>query len=453
MIVLMKIDFLLIATWSEMNQKQMVLWAREFADRGYTTALLYPGEPKASPPSDVDSFTLDNTAEISATPTQAEHTYGIPSIDHLAFTERQMFSLGREEARQRAMSLLATMETVFQNHSVEYSLQIRGPEMHRLLTHYYVNEQSGTSLWADFSPFDGTFALQTTLGGVWDTYRTIPYDEISETDRERVRDHIESFRDEKKFYAHDDNESTEARQSLLTSTVSTLRQLATRQRPGRIQNQIINELKLRGQATINRQLYPSVSESQRLCKQTEYVFFPLQYPIESRLTVFSPQFYRQEFLVEYLSRILPSSVELFVKGHPNHPGRPSPATILNYSRSDNVTFLHPSVNAHDVIRDSVGVVVTNNTVGFETLYYQKPLFVLGTGFYSATPAAINVTDLGDLPTILADHVRTTVPERDIVASIHSLREASYEGSRPDFDTENVATIVDSVLQFLENSDE
>lgn len=448
----MDIDFLLIATWSEMNQKQISLWAEELASRDHTPALLYPEDPKVPPPSDVVSFTIDAEVEPTLTPAEAEQKYNIPSLDYLVFTEQQMFSLGREAARDRALSLLTAMEDVLGKHSICYSLQIRGPEIHRLLTHYYTNARGGTSLWADFSPFEGTFALQRTFGGPWDTYDTVPYEDIPSEERQRIWNHVRSFREEKKFYEHDSGKEAADGSSPFGLVTEVIRESLKRQRPGRLHDQIIERALLRGKASLNDRLCSSVEKSRRLCENSAYVFFPLQYPIESRLTLFSPQFYDQTFLIEYLSRILPASVELFVKGHPNHPGRPSPITIFNTSRTRDVTFLHHSLSAHEVIQHAEAVVVTNNTVGFETIYYQKPLMVLGSGLYSGTPAATQVTDLQTLPHALVENIGAEVTKEDVISSLYSLQEASYDGSRPDYDPDNITTLVDSVFQFLDDTD-
>jgi len=264
---------------------------------------------------------------------------------------------------------------------------------------------------------------------------------------------METFRDRQRFYAHDDGDETNDGSSS-TSTIGkikeTVEDLRGRDRPGQIRDQIGNELKLRFNRTINGLQYPGLETSRRLCDSTDYVFFPLQYPIESRLTVFSPQFYRQEFLVEYLSRALPSSTALFVKAHPNHPGRPTPKTVRELREEGRVEFLDPEMNAHEVIANAEGVVVVNNTVGYETLYYRKPLFTLGTAPYSDTPAAIPVEELGELPEILSDGLSTTISEQAAVSSIHSLRAAAYDGDRASYDEENVRTLVDSVLEFVDD---
>jgi capsule polysaccharide modification protein KpsS len=159
------------------------------------------------------------------------------------------------------------------------------------------------------------------------------------------------------------------------------------------------------------------------------VFFPLQYPEESRLTVFSPEFFDQEWIIEYLSRSVPDSVGVFIKQHPNHVGQQSPLWIRRLSQLPNVQFLSPELNVHEIIADAEAVVVTNNTVGFEALFYSTPLIVLGQAFYQDTPAVRTVDILGDLRSVVANAMQDGVLEKDCVASIHSLREAVFNVER------------------------
>jgi capsule polysaccharide modification protein KpsS len=200
---------------------------------------------------------------------------------------------------------------------------------------------------------------------------------------------------------------------------------------------------------INSQMVPSITESQKQCRTNRFVFFPLQYPYESRLTVFSPEFFDQSFLVEYLSRILPQGVKLFVKQHPNHIGKQSPVWIRRIENNDRVTVLNPSFNAHEAVDHAEGIVVTNNTVGFEALFYNTPLVVLGRSFYQDVPAAVHVTDLSTLPARLADALDQTITDSMVRSSIYSLREATYPGPAPHSDQRS-ATNIDAFQSFIDS---
>lgn len=452
----MEFDFCLVASWSELSQKQVIAWGTELESRGYTVAVLSPSRLTQVSDTDLQTFVFSGNKNtiVTKSTTEIESRYDIPSLDHLAFTERLYFGFSRAEAIRRARRLASNMGQLFSEHSFKYVYQVRGPETHRLLAHYLTEHHGGTSIWGDFSPFDGTLAPTTALDGSWDEYRTIPYDEISETDRETTRKHIEQFRKAQRFYAHDDEPSTSDTDddpSYINRVVDTARNLMTRTRPGRVRDQITPALRLAANRRLNEYLLPSIEQSRRLCQSTDYVFFPLQYPIESRLTVFSPEFYDQSYLIAYLSRVLPSSTQLFIKGHPNHPGRPAPEIIYKHGDENRVKFLNNDMNAHEVIEHSESVVVVNNTVGFETIYHGKPLLTLGEPPYAETPAVTNVESLRKLPEVLNRTISTTVPEQTVIESIYSLREATYAGDRATFEPDGVRTYIDSVISFAEST--
>jgi hypothetical protein len=452
----MKFDFCLVASWGELSQKQIVKWGTELESQGYSVALLTPSPLEDSFDTDIQTFVIsgDETVATAESKAEIESQYDIPSLDHLAFTERLYFGFSRAESIRRARRLASNMGQLFSEHSFKYTYQVRGPETHRLLAHYLTKHHGGISIWGDFSPFDGTFVPTTALDGSWDEYRTIPYDEIPEADRETTRKHIEEFREARRFYAHDDEPSTSDTDdgpSYVKHVVDTARDLITRTRPGRVRDQIAPALRLAANRWLNEYLLPSVEQSRRLCQSTDYVFFPLQYPIESRLTVFSPEFYDQSYLIAYLSRILPSSTQLFVKGHPNHPGRPAPEIIHKHGNKNRVRFLNHDLNAHEVIENSEAVVVVNNTVGFETIYHGKPLLTLGEPPYAETPAVTNVESLSRLPEVLNQTISTTVPEQTVIESIYSLREATYPSDRDDLESGAVQTYIDSVISFADST--
>lgn len=446
----MKYDFCLVASWSEQSQKQLVLWGRELENRGYTVAIVSPSPSKLLFKSELHTFVLSdlgNSNELSSVEA-VESRYGIPSVDHLIFTERQFYQLSRSEALSRTVNIANSYHDLFAEHSFKYTFQGRGPEIHKLLAHYITEHENGVSIWAEFSPFDDTYALTTSLDGRWDNYQTIPYEDIPGAEREATHQHIKQFREERRFYAkNDDGDGSGAMESVISKAIESAKNIIGRTRPGQLRDQIRQEAHLELNRRVTDYLLPTVEESRQLCRDTKYVFFPLQYPIESRLTVFSPQFYNQLYLVEYLGRILPSSTQLFVKGHPHHPGHPAPERMRRVAKNDQITFLHYDMHAHETIEHAEAIVVVNNTIGYESIYYQKPLLALGTPTYADTPAVTQVPSLADLPEILSEKISTTVQEETTVESIYSLQETSWDGNTADYSAENVQTVVDSIVTF------
>lgn len=268
--------------------------------------------------------------------------------------------------------------------------------------------------------FDHTRGLSMSLQKEWLTYETIPYEKMPSDAIEETKKFIESFRNEQKVYTYGAGDEL----GFFTRQLDRLDRFRSDERPKDVLHSIQRKPSKWINEVGNRLLIKSLDESQRLCKDSRYVFFPLQYPYESRLTTQSPEFFRQEFLIEYLSRILPDTVELFVKQHPNHPEQPRVRTVRQLNQRDNVIFLNPQLNAHQVISNSAATIVINNTVGFEATFYDVPVFVLGNAFYQQLPSVINIDDLSTLPEVmgsLEDH-RPTKNER--ISGVHSLRNST-----------------------------
>lgn len=452
----MEFDFLLVTSWSEFDAYVQKTIADELEERGYRTAVITPIQSTAAILGDVPTqvFTLESiTTDLLSVETIVSR-FGIPNSRHICLTEQAYYNVSYDTVIQRLRLIGSRLDTVFSQHDFKYSYQGRGGELFRLLIHYRMGADNRHNIWNSFTPFDESVAFSTSLDGRWDTYEGIDFSDMTEEERTNTREYMAAFREDKKRYSHetpqlDLNPSVT---DYLADARSKIQQLFQTDRPRNLPANIKTTLKKRINKRVNRILLPDISTSRELCENQKYVFFPLQFREESRLTVLSPAFYDQQWIVEYLARSLPHGVQLFIKQHPNHVGQESPYWIRRLSNKSNVRFLHPELTAHHAIEHADATVVTNNTVGFEALFYSSPLVVLGRAFYSQTPAAHTITDINLLPDAIADHLKSDVTEADRIASIYSLQQAAYNtASRQD--TEARARGVASALpEFVADTD-
>ncbi|QCC46951.1 capsular polysaccharide export protein, LipB/KpsS family [Halobellus limi] len=451
-------EVLLVTSWNEFEIKSLSQLAEELETRDYTVHLFSP----AAEHIDRNKLSgnvyqqLESQPSELPTPEQIESECGIPSLPHLYFTDKQYFALSESEVVLRSRSMAAGLKQTFAETDLDFVFQGRGGEIQRLLAHYLAQQHDVASVWGEFSPFENRTAFSTQLDGKWDSYTTIPDYEIPQGEREDIDEYINSFTSDKKVYNHS-MKNNDARKIIkkVTDTVKSLSTAVAGNTPNNPYRYGIRKLRANVYGRINNRILPSIKKSKKLCEKNKFVLLPLQYPIESRLTVFSPEFFDQSFLIDYLSRILPSNIKLFVKQHPNHPGKQSPAWIQRVSRRNTVELLHPSFNTHEVIEQAEGVVVTNNTVGFEAIFYNVPLVVLGNAFYGDVPAATRVSDLSSLPEAMARALGETVSDSVVRSSIYSLREATYPGmpiheAAARNDSDQLSIIVDSLLSFVED---
>jgi hypothetical protein len=327
-----------------------------------------------------------------------------------------------ERTKERAKKIAAAVDDLFNRHSFSYSFQHSGGELFRLLVHHGTHEQDGLSIWNTFSPFEDQEAFTAGLHKMWDNYETIPYDQMDEVARSETRSYIRQFRDQRRFYSHSRDGSR------IRNPIKKIQQMVRglRRRPGSPHTRVKAAVRRTLNEQMNNSYLPSLESSRQRCRRSDFVFFPLQFPAESRLTVSAPQFYDQSWIVEYLSRVVPSGISVFVKQHPNHVGQQSPIWLHSLSRYSNIEFLHPDHSAHEVIEQSQATVVINNTVGFESLFYETPLIVIGNAFYTDTPAARTVSTLQELGTIVSKTVNEKDSKKECLTSIYSLMQATYD---------------------------
>lgn len=450
----MKFDFLLVTSWSKFDVRTQRSIARELEQKGYSTAILTPTASTAAVAGSTPTrtFNLESIdTETVLTPSEIESRFDIPSFRHLCQTEIAYFHLNYDQATERAVSIASGVDKLFSDHEFSYSLQGRGGELFRLLVHAKMREQGNNNIWNTFSPFDETVAFSTEIDAVWDTYRTIPYTDIPASERESIEEYITGFRSQKKRYSHDTPDTDIGDLSLLTNFISKLKANLSTDRPRDLKNSLKFNARKYINKNINERLLPSIKQSRNYCTHNRYVFFPLQFKEESRLTVLSPEFYDQRWIVEFLSRSLPHTVNLCIKQHPNHIGQESPQWIHNMSTKSNVTFLHPAMNAHHAIEHAEAVVVTNNTVGFEALFYPTPLVVLGNSFYSGTPAAQEVDTLRSVSNVLSDSIHSETSSEHMISSIYSLQQAAYTAPNHDNIDEYAAGVSSAVTEFIQDT--
>lgn len=195
-----------------------------------------------------------------------------------------------------------------------------------------------------------------------------------------------------------------------------------------------------------RRRYLSRAESVDAIERDEYVFYPLQYYLESRVSMRAQAFFEQSWLVEYLSRSVPTGQELFVKDHPQQLGaqpRHAVDTIAEYA-----VPLAPSLHAHHVIENAAAVVTLNNTVGYEALMYGKPVVSLGDAFYN--DYTTDIDDINDLDRCVARAIEDGgLDEHDVVEFAHGLLTGSTDGVWHDPSDENVRNVADGYLSVFD----
>jgi hypothetical protein len=205
---------------------------------------------------------------------------------------------------------------------------------------------------------------------------------------------------------------------------------------------VVNSWRLRGH-------YRSVS------MEKPYVYYPLHVPWDVALTLRAPEHLDQYALIDCIARSLPHTHQLAIKEHPALMGAVDwPRTKRLLEKNDNILLLDPHTNNFNVMRGASAVVTVNSKSGAEALLLGKKVFVLGDAFYRNAPGAIQVTSLGQLPSLFISELgikANTTPE-ELSRYFSAMWERTCPGEINDPSKENCQAFAESLLSFAAEND-
>ena len=155
-----------------------------------------------------------------------------------------------------------------------------------------------------------------------------------------------------------------------------------------------------------------------------FIYFPLAYATESPVVVGSPKCFRQDFIAEFVARVLPQGLSLGVKQHPFNPAESMPYEMIRrIVRLPEVRLVPPATSSWDLVKRASAVVSVHGTPGFEALLMRRPVVVLGVPPYRGWGVTHDVADLDDLPRVLEEALAAELSEErllDFLASFESV---------------------------------
>ena len=130
----------------------------------------------------------------------------------------------------------------------------------------------------------------------------------------------------------------------------------------------------------------------------KFLYFPLQSEPEASIQMNTPFYTNQINLIETIAKAIPVDYVLYVKEHPLQEIKLW-RSVDDYKKIidiPNVRFLHPSVNAQEVLEKSQGVISLFGATGFEALFYQKPVILFGDEYYDKLSMVTKIEKITDL---------------------------------------------------------
>jgi hypothetical protein len=386
--------------------------------------------------------------------------FDIHSIRKLVFPEMvydrkyhlpsRMLQLGSPEDvfpsyREHFHKALAFCDRLYDSDKCYITLQFQGGEILRRVMQIASDHYDCQSIRASFSPVPNSVLLKEGESKSIDNDVQLSEGEIDNETHQRAERLVESV-------VGDDTLVQQNRTRDESTLENALRKARRIRQYGFDSGPIIFEWIRRNGvkpllANMFRCLYMDKDSSYEFIESNNYVFYPIQYYRESRVTMRAPAFFDQVWLVEYLSRSLPPGYELVVKDHPQQLGALPLSNIRTLRRY--ATPIAPDIPAREVVQRADAVITLNNTVGYEALMHGKPVVTLGDAFYGGTEYTHSVSNLSEMDQTVDDAIHSNGLERSEVLDLACrIIESSYAGDWGNSNQENVSVYLDSVEDFL-----
>lgn len=347
-----------------------------------------------------------------------------------------------EEYEAKLHRWLDKIDTLYE--SEEYiPIQNQGAEIFRRCLHAVTTYNGIPSVWSGFSPAERKCGLHSGPTMYFDSLDQVSYDELSDEEIQNANDLIRQITTEYSRY-------TGAQKTLrddLSQKVQALRNYGSS-----FVGPMISWLRESFVSGIKKKyfkhLYQDMDDSVNFVETESFVYYPIQYFRESRVTYRSNAFYNQLWLIEYLSRSIPYGTKLAVKDHPNQAGTQPISVPRKLAKVAQPLAI--GLNSRKIIENAEAVVTLNNTVGFEALMFGKPVVTLGGGFYANSKYVYSVDDISEIDDILYQAVESEgLSEEEIIEIAAAILKESYPGQWGDRSKSNVKKFAASVQSFLE----
>ena len=129
----------------------------------------------------------------------------------------------------------------------------------------------------------------------------------------------------------------------------------------------------------------------------EIVFYPLHYEPEASIIYFSEFHENQSGLIRNLTKCLKNNQLLVVKEHPQQPGMLLSKKYRNLkNRLSNLEYLPSEFKTKKLIELSSIIITQTSTAGWESLFFNKPVVVIGKVFYDKYKNINNFTSFSNL---------------------------------------------------------
>jgi hypothetical protein len=159
-----------------------------------------------------------------------------------------------------------------------------------------------------------------------------------------------------------------------------------------------------------------------------YFLFTLCTVPEEATEVRAPFYSNEEFLIETIVKSLPIDCKLYVKEHRTMYYKRPYNFYKRLQMIPRVEVLSPYTDIVELVKGSQGVITVGGTVGFEAIFWGKPLIVFGHALYNFLDFVFDVENITQLPDTLSKARKFKEDKRKTAAFIEAIKGNSFQFS-------------------------
>lgn len=332
---------------------------------------------------------------------------------------------------KKTIETFQAIKFFFKDNNIKCTIQNLGGEILRRVIFFHNQKYDIPHIFVEASPVPEHFVILSDENGLWDELEIKNYNELSKSAINNSLEFIEEFKNKKTVVKLKDNQKALNHEKIINFITNKKNRLS-------MSTDYIKKLKKRAQIS---RFYnePDLNE--------KFIYFPLHYHIESRLTLRDPHCWRQEFIVEYVARSIPQGYKLYVKPHPEWPLDFPYEGLKLISEISNVKLINPFYNSINLIKKSNAVVVINSTAGLEAIIYKKPVITFGTEYYNESNLTYKVDNLRKLPEIINNALKNRLNSKDLICFVDAFLKANRKGDLYNLDQDNIL-FVEELLDYI-----
>jgi hypothetical protein len=129
----------------------------------------------------------------------------------------------------------------------------------------------------------------------------------------------------------------------------------------------------------------------------DYYYYPLHAEPEAAVLYRGDGIYEGQLkLIENIAEQLPPQTLLYVKDHPHRSAFSNRIFYDKLTRIPNVRVINPHIPGRQLIKYATGIFTISGSSGLEAILLNKPVFLFGQAFYSASNRVFKIRNIRDL---------------------------------------------------------